>query len=90
MHRLLRLRAGRKTAADAAQLLLAHPAADMATLSAPLPAHALLDTSKVKVLCGPPLALADEEQGAALAASPAPCACETSVLVAPDRPTRTE
>ena len=37
----------------AAQLLLASPVGDIATLSAPLPIDALLDPSKVKVVCGP-------------------------------------
>lgn len=38
-----------------AQLLLAHPDADIATLCAPLPPGALRDPSKVKVVCGPPV-----------------------------------
>ncbi|EOD29869.1 hypothetical protein EMIHUDRAFT_230715 [Emiliania huxleyi CCMP1516] len=38
-----------------ARLLLSHPTADIATLSTPLPAALLLDPSKVKVVCGPPL-----------------------------------
>ena len=37
----------------AARLLLARPSADVATLSAPLPHSALLDPSKVKVVCSP-------------------------------------
>ena len=41
----------------AARLLLSNTTADMATLSAPLPSsEALLDPSKVKVVCGPLLA----------------------------------
>ena len=39
----------------AASILLTHKAAEMATLSAPLPAGALQDASKVKVVCGPSL-----------------------------------
>ena len=39
----------------AAQLLMAHPAADIATLSAPLAADDLMDLHRVKVVCGPPL-----------------------------------
>ena len=35
-----------------AQMLLSHDAADIATISAPLPPDALLDPSKVKVVCG--------------------------------------
>ena len=42
-----------------ARLLLANPSAEMATLSAPLPSEALLDPSKVKVVCGPAAAAAD-------------------------------
>ena len=40
----------------AVRLLQAERSADIATLSAPLPASALLDSSKVKVVCGAPLA----------------------------------
>jgi len=45
----------------AAQLLIDRPSADIATLSAPLPLAALLDPSKVKVVCSPRAGNADAQ-----------------------------
>ena len=66
----------------AANLLLAHAAADIATLSAPLPADALLDPSRVKVVCGPAFGgdSSSEACHRALFFSRAPIGVDRSVL----------
>ena len=71
-----------------ARLLLTYAAADIATLSAPLPGSALLDFNKVKVVCGDPLEaplahddrMAHERCRRALYFSRAPIGVERSAL----------
>jgi 3-deoxy-manno-octulosonate cytidylyltransferase (CMP-KDO synthetase) len=71
----------------AARLLLTHEEADMATLSAPLPAAALLDPHKVKVVCSPmPQPPHADPAAWALFFSRAPIGVERSALIELLRP----